>query len=368
MGLVRVTELGPRFAPAPNLLGLREEVGQRDDTVPGSWRGNFPRALLSNPAVRRSAPFLLALLACACGSGARAEQPAPKPRQAQPRPAIDPRIGNLAEFDPAVRRAFEGGPEDFDPVPTPGPHDWLAQHDEESQTVGSFWLSNPNRPSADGRDTLYIVPLGEVPSLAGLTEYAHDFYTLKVERLPAVDLDALEVTRRTHHGHEQILAKDFQNYLQANLPGDAYAMLGLTMVDLYPGEGWNFVYGYASLEDRTGVFSLARYDPRFFDADATPRPGLVRERVFKVMTHEIGHMFGMRHCVHFHCLMNGVNHEGELDAAPPHLCPVCLRKLHMLTDFDPATRYDALKAHYARADWDEAKQFIDRRLGRIRKP
>lgn len=327
--------------------------------------GNFPRACLSDPVVRRSALLLLAL-ACACGNGARAEQPAPKPRPAQPRPAIDPRIGNLAELDAAVRRAFEAGPEDFDPVPTPGPNDWLAQHDEESQSVGSFWLSSPNRPGADGRDTLYIVPLGEVPSLSGLPEYARDFYTLKVEMLPAVDLDTLDLTRREHHGHAQILAEDLQDYLQAHLPDDAYAMLGLTMADLYPGEGWNFVYGYASLEDRTGVFSLARYDPRFFDDDAKPRPKLVAERAFKVMTHEIGHMFGMQHCVHHHCLMNGVNHEGELDAAPPHLCPVCLRKLHMLTDFDPATRYEALRAHYARTGWDEAEQFTKRRLARIR--
>ena len=34
------------------------------------------------------------------------------------------------------------------------------------------------------------------------------------------------------------------------------------------------------------------------------------------MTHEIGHMFGIKHCVHFNCLMNGSNHEEENDSKP----------------------------------------------------
>jgi len=29
------------------------------------------------------------------------------------------------------------------------------------------------------------------------------------------------------------------------------------------------------------------------------------------MTHEIGHMFGIHHCVHFSCLLNGSNHLEE---------------------------------------------------------
>ena len=53
-------------------------------------------------------------------------------------------------------------------------------------------------------------------------------------------------------------------------PEDAVAVLGLTTSDLWPGEGWNFVFGQASLRDRIGVWSLYRFgDPERSDADYT---------------------------------------------------------------------------------------------------
>ena len=38
----------------------------------------------------------------------------------------------------------------------------------------------------------------------------------------------------------------------------------MSLIDLYPRDEWNFVFGLASIRDRTGVFSFARYDPKFF--------------------------------------------------------------------------------------------------------
>ena len=37
----------------------------------------------------------------------------------------------------------------------------------------------------------------------------------------------------------------------------------------------------------------------------------VTYRACKVMVHEVCHMFGIKHCVYFHCLMNGSNHDEE---------------------------------------------------------
>ena len=39
------------------------------------------------------------------------------------------------------------------------------------------------------------------------------------------------------------------------------------MIDLYPNEDYNFVFGRASLLDGIGVFSFARHHPYFFDKD-----------------------------------------------------------------------------------------------------
>lgn len=47
-------------------------------------------------------------------------------------------------------------------------------------------------------------------------------------------------------------------------PEDAFCMLAVTNVDLYPRDSWNFVYGLASAGTGTGVFSFARHEPNFF--------------------------------------------------------------------------------------------------------
>ena len=60
------------------------------------------------------------------------------------------------------------------------------------------------------------------------------------------------------------------------------------------------------------------------------------------MVHEIGHMFGIKHCIHFSCVMNGSNHLEETKRRPMALCPVCLRKLHYNLNFDILERYKAI--------------------------
>ena len=47
------------------------------------------------------------------------------------------------------------------------------------------------------------------------------------------------------------------------VPLDAYCMLTITMEDLFPGNSWNYVFGWAMYKARTGVFSFLRYDPKF---------------------------------------------------------------------------------------------------------
>ena len=61
------------------------------------------------------------------------------------------------------------------------------------------------------------------------------------------------------------------------------------------------------------------------------------------MVHEIGHMFGIQHCVYYRCLMNGSNGAGE-SAGGRILCPVCLKKLWYSVEFDHKARYEALAA------------------------
>jgi archaemetzincin len=131
-----------------------------------------------------------------------------------------------------------------------------------------------------------------------------------------------------------------------HIPDDAYCVIGVTMEDLYPDPSWNFVFGYASYVDRVGVFSFCRFDQSFYSEHDSTDHKLLLMRSCKVLTHETGHMFGMDHCIAYHCNMNGSNNLQESDRQPASMCPVCLRKLQHVTGCNPVRRFETLKKFY----------------------
>ena len=169
----------------------------------------------------------------------------------------------------------------------------------------------------------------------------------------------------TTHGRVLVLTRDVLALLSQLLPPDAFCLLGITPRDLYPDPSWNFVFGEASLKDRVGVYSFARYDPRFFGEDASDRAALVLRRSCKVLAHETCHMFGIAHCIYFHCLMNGSNHMAESDARPMHLCPVDLHKLYDGVRFDPVERYAHLKEFCEEVGFKDEAAWIDAQLALV---
>ena len=50
------------------------------------------------------------------------------------------------------------------------------------------------------------------------------------------------------------------------------------------------------------------------------------QRCCKLLVHEVAHLLGVDHCIHFACLMNGSNHLEEAERRPFALCPLDLRK------------------------------------------
>ena len=75
-----------------------------------------------------------------------------------------------------------------------------------------------------------------------------------------------DVYKRTNWstGKKQYNAQDILDDLWRYLKPDAFCLIAVVITDLYPRFDWNFVFGLASFRERTGVFSFARYDPRFF--------------------------------------------------------------------------------------------------------
>ena len=68
------------------------------------------------------------------------------------------------------------------------------------------------------------------------------------------------------------------------------AYLALTASDLWPGQGWNFVFGEASLRQRIGVWSIYR------NGDPETDFQLCLRRTLSTASHETGHILGMAHC------------------------------------------------------------------------
>lgn len=276
--------------------------------------------------------------------------------------------GPVDDLPEPFRRALEAG-EHFQPLPAPGPADWLANHPESGQTFEEFVRSHPNRPDQQRRK-LYLEPIGSfrhsgAPALDQLLHFTAAFFAMPALLLPPIDLklERAGVRRNPATGQIQLRTTDLLALLRQRLPGDAFALVGITMIDLYPDPRWNFVFGQASPHERVGVYSFARYSPEFYgDRAAGDARSLVLRRSVKVLAHETCHLFGMAHCIWYRCVMNGSNHLAEADARPLHLCPVDLRKLQWSIGFDVAARYRRLLEFYAQAGFFDEAAWIESRL------
>lgn len=283
-------------------------------------------------------------------------------------------LGNLFEETETFRLLLTPDA-DFRPMPLPRANDWLSFYHEAGQTFDEYRDSNANRPD-DTRRVIYLLPIGDFaeessPAFTQVRLYTAAFFQMEARILPAYHPHDLEFEPRKNprSGHRQILTAAILKFLKTQLPADAYCLLGVTMEDLYPQRSWNFVFGQASLSERVGIFSLARYDPVFWGDERGPRyREQILQRSCKVLVHETAHMFGLPHCIYFDCVVNGSNHLAETDAKPQHPCPVCLRKLHHAIAFDPAKRYRELAAFYRRHQWFDELDWINRQLARLPTP
>ncbi len=254
----------------------------------------------------------------------------------------------------------------------PQPGEWLDRHVEMGQTFQQYLHCHPVRADKQRR-VIYIQPLGEFnPSqqkIVDLTaEFMGAYFQLPVKVREGLSLDLVPETARRKPGasrSEQILTTYvLDEVLKPRLPKDAVAMIAFTAADLWPGEGWNYVFGQASLGDRVGIWSINRYGNPDADDEAFRRCLL---RTLKTASHETGHMFSMAHCTFYECNMCGSNHLPEADGRPLELCPHCLAKLCYATGAKPAKRFQQLIAFYKAHGLNAEQEFCEKSLDVLRK-
>ena len=100
-----------------------------------------------------------------------------------------------------LQRAFDST--GFEPMPVPGPDDWLAQHPEQPQSFDDYLRADKNVPGPP-RTVIYLLPIGDFPATAPpleqLATIVRAFFMLDVRILPAVNgRDITATTRISEH-------------------------------------------------------------------------------------------------------------------------------------------------------------------------
>ncbi|MBI5367045.1 MAG: hypothetical protein HZA54_08405 [Planctomycetes bacterium] len=257
----------------------------------------------------------------------------------------------------SVWKAFTGEDGEWTKLGKPAPGDWLARFPEEGETFEEYVEEmKDGRPTPTSR--IVFVPLGDFAKdhaelMKLMQEYSEVFFAIKTEVAPARALPpkAFAKSRGQYNG-DKIL-----NLLAKERPEDAIAYVAFTDQDLY-SPGLNFVFGEGSEEDRVGVWSISRLgDP----------PELLARRTLQLMNHEVGHIFGIDHCIFYECSMDGSNSLEEGDRHPIHFCPLDEKKLAWFFGFETPAHYRKLSAFYKTHGLAGEAPFLDRVLERVGK-
>lgn len=229
--------------------------------------------------------------------------------------------------------------------------DWLQNHKEKGQTLESYIDSKFNVPNSE-RNIIYLRPIGKFNSFQSkqislLKEYIAIFYNLKTVVLPPNESSIVPDYYQRFNGWNQQLHAGYiiDSVLIKQIPKNAIALMAISELDIYPKDDWNYVFGLGSYRNKVGVTSIYRFNEEDFN-ETKFNTGLLR--LLKVSTHEIGHMFGLKHCINANCLMNGSNNMEEIDSHPSRLCSLCQQKIHHNLGYNNQKRLKELTAFFKR--------------------
>jgi archaemetzincin len=98
----------------------------------------------------------------------------------------------------------------------------------------------------------------------------------------------------------------------------------LTEVDLYIPV-LTFVFGEAQLNGNYSVVSVCRLHEEFYSEKTDET--LLKGRTMKEILHELGHNFGLKHCLNWDCVMHSSTSIEEVDIKGNYYCKKCKSKI-----------------------------------------
>lgn len=174
--------------------------------------------------------------------------------------------------------------------------------------------------------SLLIVPIGshQPPALPELANRLQSVFRMSVSVVPGEGVNptsAFNISRNQYYSTKLILS------LQEAFPKHDGKLLGVTSLDLYVPV-LTYVFGEAQLDGRCAVISFHRLNEAFYGFPANER--LLQERLEKEAIHELGHTFGLLHCVNYECVMHSAMAVEEVDVRPASFCTQCSGTLNTL--------------------------------------
>jgi Predicted Zn-dependent proteases len=146
-------------------------------------------------------------------------------------------------------------------------------------------------------------------------EVKHQFLLPVIFREGHLDLSEFyDPARRQYNGNRLLKQVD------AEFASDEAKTLGLFSVDLFIPI-LTYIFGQAALNGRTGIASLYRLSNERYGIE--PDDKLLLERFTKEVIHELGHTFGLVHCINPSCVMHSSNYVEDIDQKEQHFCLRC---------------------------------------------
>ncbi|HEX7358832.1 MAG TPA: archaemetzincin family Zn-dependent metalloprotease [Ignavibacteriaceae bacterium] len=134
-----------------------------------------------------------------------------------------------------------------------------------------------------------------------------------------INIDDFFSVDRKQYFSTQIIAEAMK--LTDNINGK---VILLTDVDIFVPV-LTFIFGEAQLNGKHSILSVCRLHEEFYSGISNE--SLLLERTIKEALHELGHCYGLRHCLDWDCVMHSSPGIEEVDIKGNTFCNSCVSKI-----------------------------------------
>lgn len=132
------------------------------------------------------------------------------------------------------------------------------------------------------------------------------------------DSEAYDSQRKQYHADKMLESTASESTYKKG------KLLAITSKDLY-SENLNFVFGQARCPGKEAIISLHRLNPEFYGQKKNKN--VFHNRAAKEAVHELGHTFGLGHCMDPECVMSFSNSIVDVDRKKLEFCEDCRERL-----------------------------------------